>query len=155
MVRLIHTIAMSNILVQSLPYLSLGQKICLARGNIKSIDDLFLLSADSIMRRCSISLQEVNVILDLCSASALDLRNEQEGVAQRQQHSFSTGSSILDAALGNGIRPGYIYELVGERYFITISPDQQYGTDFKAVLPEKHNLRSSSPCKPFLPHAYT
>lgn len=78
---------------------------------------MLLCSPQEVSQKCKISVHDAGRIIDLIYASAnlphirrlVDVKGEGSEV-------FTTGDPILDDALGGGLRPGTLWEIVGERW---------------------------------------
>lgn len=78
--------------------------------------DLILVPVQDIAKRCKASPVEIKRLVDIV-LSRIPQRPLQrlDNLRSEGDELFSTGDSVLDKALGGGIRTGMVWEVVGER----------------------------------------
>ena len=87
-----------------------------ATGGVRTVSDLITISASDIGRKCRIAHSEVqeitNVVFDNLKGPELLSLNDSD---LPRDDVFTTGDSLLDKAIGGGMRTRKLWEIVGER----------------------------------------
>jgi len=85
-------------------------------GNFHNRTDVLRCSPQDLSRKCKISVHDADTIIDLLYASADSPRLRRlADVKDEGGEVCTTGDPLLDKALGGGLRPGAVWEVVGER----------------------------------------
>ncbi|KAI0684270.1 P-loop containing nucleoside triphosphate hydrolase protein [Cytidiella melzeri] len=95
--------------------LSSRQQSSLRKGNILTVSDLLVLSPQDIVKRCRIAHSEAQEIISLIfdGLSSPPLLNLDHRDLPHDDV-ITTGDSILDRALGGGVRTRKLWEITGE-----------------------------------------
>jgi DNA repair protein RAD57 len=94
-------------------------------ANVSTVAELVTVPSQELARRCRISPLEITrLVRDVCQYQAsLSLTFQTlESLDDNEEGAFSIGDAILDEAIGGGLRPGMIWEIVGERYQFSVRP---------------------------------
>ncbi|KAL6309117.1 P-loop containing nucleoside triphosphate hydrolase protein [Sparassis latifolia] len=94
--------------------LSGDDRTALKKGNILTVADLMLTSPGDLVKKCRFSLNEAQKIVDLVCRELAHQPRMLEDVVEEGEEKFTTGDLRLDETLGGGIRPGMLWEVVGE-----------------------------------------
>lgn len=83
--------------------------------NILTVTDLILLSTSDIVKKCRISHHEAQELVNaVCDELAPPLHSLGDPELPKDE-TFTTGDATIDRVLGDGIRTGKLWEVVGER----------------------------------------
>ncbi|KAG6813093.1 hypothetical protein H0H92_013947 [Tricholoma furcatifolium] len=128
--------------------LSASQIAVLNRGNLSNPVDILLTSAQEIGRTCKISVMEAQDIIDAMYSDAPRPQIRPLNDIERDIELCTTGDPVLDEILGGGIRPGMIWELAGERSFLSAAGKTQLALQLSLFvqLPETQKGLSGSAC---------
>ncbi|KAF5387065.1 hypothetical protein D9615_001792 [Tricholomella constricta] len=95
--------------------LTAWQRSLLKKGNLDDASEIMLSSSQQIARKCKTSASEAQGIIDALYTHVAPLRIRRlEDVKHEGNSTCTTGDPTLDNALGGGIRPGMVWEVVGE-----------------------------------------
>ncbi|KAH9951383.1 P-loop containing nucleoside triphosphate hydrolase protein [Amylocystis lapponica] len=98
----------------SITTLSAHQRTALKQGSILTVADLLLSTPAVISKKCKLPPDEVQRVIGLVCRQLAHQPRTLEDVAKEGDEKFTTGDPQLDSALGGGIRPGMLWEVVGE-----------------------------------------
>jgi len=125
---------MDSVLLSKLTQLSDVQKTALKRGislhfdslrsphllcrpgGILNVAEFMLTSPNDLAKKCKVSPLEVKCMREAVCRETFRQARLLEEVKHEGDEMFTTGDTLLDNALGGGIRTGMVWEVAGERY---------------------------------------